>query len=98
MQITIPTLKVLKLFLDQDTEPQYGVEITKQTRVQAGTLYPILIRLERNGWLTSDWEDIDPVSAGRGPRRYYVLTEMGRENTKTEFETLAEQLLEQKLI
>lgn len=42
-------------------------------RVSPGTLYPILIRMERNGWLRSR-----PASAARG-RRNYRITAAGRQ-------------------
>jgi PadR family transcriptional regulator, regulatory protein PadR len=76
--MTLETLKVLNVFLENVEEPQYGLEITKATGVQAGTLYPILMRLETNGLLSSDWEQIDPVEEGRRARRYYTITEAGK--------------------
>ena len=30
-----------------------------------GSLYPALHRLEKRGWLKSEWEDIDPAEEGR---------------------------------
>ncbi len=38
-----------------------------------GTLYPLLSRLRRDGWVTTTWADSD---AGP-PRRYYALTADG---------------------
>jgi PadR family transcriptional regulator PadR len=61
----------------------YGYEIvaklTAETNgaleVTDGTLYPVLYRLERNGFVTVRWETPD-----RGvPRKYYRLTDAGRE-------------------
>jgi PadR family transcriptional regulator, regulatory protein PadR len=78
MRITRETLKVIKVFLEAPDNTHYGMEITKASGVQAGTLYPTLIRLEKNKWLTSDWEDIDPKTEGRSPRRYYKLTDYGK--------------------
>ncbi len=93
MRMTFETLKVLNIFLENLDEPQYGLEITKATGVQAGTLYPILMRLETNKWLSSDWEDIDPVKAGRRPRRYYTITDLGqREALKAQRELLQPKL------
>jgi DNA-binding PadR family transcriptional regulator len=42
--------------------------------ISPGTLYPLLKRMERNGWLTSRAE---PHGGSRAPR-YYVLTREGR--------------------
>ena len=42
--------------------------------ISSGTLYPLLKRMERNGWLRC------AVEKGAGPRapRYYTLTPLGR--------------------
>lgn len=43
--------------------------------VPGGTLYPALLRLERQGWVEVSWAD-----SVAGPRRkYYALTEQGRQ-------------------
>lgn len=63
-------------------EEAYGYEIvsklTKQTsgalEVTDGTLYPVLYRLERAGFVDVRWETPE-----RGvPRKYYRLTDAGR--------------------
>ena len=41
--------------------------------VSPGTLYPLLKRMERNGWLRSEVDD----DAGPRSRRYYHLTDTG---------------------
>lgn len=43
-------------------------------RVSPGTLYPLLKRMERNGWLRSE---ADPSAGPKGRREYY-LTDEGR--------------------
>ena len=43
--------------------------------VVEGTLYPLLIRLKNQGLLAYRWEE----STQGPPRKYYVLTEQGRE-------------------
>ena len=61
--------------------PTYGYQIQKRLlaasgdrlRVQAGTLYPILHRLEAEGQVQATWDD----SSGRR-RRFYTLTGGGR--------------------
>lgn len=77
-RLTKPLISVLTLLLDADDEGCYGFEIIEKSHLGAGTVYPMLTRLEANGWLESKWEDIDPVSAGRPARRYYNLTATGR--------------------
>ena len=55
----------------------YGLEIGRVAGVRSGSLYPILDRLEESGMLASEWEDVDPHSAGRPRRRHYRLTGQG---------------------
>jgi PadR family transcriptional regulator, regulatory protein PadR len=74
-------LRVLRAFLDafaEDTQPELaGIELMKTARVSSGTLYPILLRLEKAGVLTSRWETGRPEDLGRPRRRYYKLTSSG---------------------
>ncbi|MBT3318169.1 MAG: PadR family transcriptional regulator [Clostridia bacterium] len=65
--------------LSQLTEPKYGYALVetldeKGMRVEPGTLYPLLRRLEKQGLLKSEWE-----TTGSKPRKYYVLSEMGEQ-------------------
>ena len=65
------TVDVLGVLLDSDG-PRWGLEIIKLTGRPSGSVYPLLERLERAGWLSSHWDD---DSERRGPRRrMYVLT------------------------
>lgn len=43
-------------------------------KVEQGSLYPALERLQRNGWVTSSWR---PTPTGRRAR-YYTITASGR--------------------
>jgi PadR family transcriptional regulator len=61
----------------------YGYEMVSKLTAESdgalevtdGTLYPVLYRLERGGFVTVRWETPE-----RGvPRKYYRLTESGRE-------------------
>jgi PadR family transcriptional regulator PadR len=80
VRLSAPTLKVLKLLLEKPRESKSGAEIARATNIGSGTLYPLLARLEVAGWLSSEWERIDPVEAGRPRRRLYVLTGVGQGN------------------
>jgi PadR family transcriptional regulator PadR len=71
------TLRVLRVFLENPTEGLAGSDICKQTGMLSGTIYPILTRLDRFGWLDSNWEQLDPSEAGRPRKRLYQLTELG---------------------
>jgi PadR family transcriptional regulator PadR len=65
----------------------YGYEIASKLAAQTngalavtdGTLYPVLYRLERAGYVAVRWETPE-----RGvPRKYYRLTEAGRDELTT---------------
>lgn len=74
-RITSQTIKVLDAVLTQQRAS--GAEIARTTGLASGTLYPILLRLEGCGWLSSEWEFGDPVTMGRPRRRFYMLTGEG---------------------
>jgi PadR family transcriptional regulator len=71
------TLRVLRLFLEEPRERLAGSDICKRLGVLSGTGYPILMRLERAGWLESEWEQLDPREAGRPRKRLYRLKALG---------------------
>lgn len=92
VRLTQPTLKILRFLLEKPREGRSGAEMSKATRVGSGTLYPMLARLETAGWLTSEWEAIDPSEAGRPRRRFYKLTGVGQRHahaalSELQFET-----------
>jgi PadR family transcriptional regulator, regulatory protein PadR len=49
-------------------------------RVQQGSLYPALHRLEHQGWITAEWG----ASDNNRRARFYALTTAGRKQLKTE--------------
>jgi PadR family transcriptional regulator PadR len=75
--MTLATQAVVTALLARPADEHYGLEIADAAGLPGGTIYPILIRLERLGWLESRWEDIDPQAEGRPPRRYYRFSEAG---------------------
>lgn len=81
-RISNQTLKVLSYLLKNIEDEVYSLEVSSGTDLKYGTVQPILVRLEKHGWLTSDWEDIDPKEAGRSARRYYRFTDDGKLNAK----------------
>ena len=57
---------------------EYGFDVIDQTGLPSGTVYPALSRLERDGYVKSDWEDTMAAHAEKRPaRRYYRLTASG---------------------
>ena len=71
------TIAVLRALAEHPDRWRYGYDLCTQLAVQAGTMYPILMRLADRGLLETDWET-DPVP-GRPPRHLYRLTGAGRE-------------------
>jgi len=77
VRMSLQTLRVLGEFLENPAELLSGAEVHQRCGIASGTLYPILLRLESAGWFVSQWESIDPSSAGRPRRRLYRLTSTG---------------------
>lgn len=77
-RLTLPTLSLLRILTDAHPQHRYGYELMQQADLKSGTMYPLLARLEQQGLLSSAWEDIDPVAAGRPARRTYHLTPEGQ--------------------
>ena len=73
-RITDATVDVLRALLDAPG-PIWGLALVTASGRPAGSVYPILERLERAGWIESEWEQ----DASRpGPRRrYYTMSEDG---------------------
>lgn len=82
--VTMQTLRVLAVMLEEPTEPRYGLQLSGATGLKSGTLYPILARLEAAGWVESDWETQAAAALGRPRRRYYRLTGVGAEAAQAE--------------
>jgi PadR family transcriptional regulator PadR len=63
--------------------PMYGYQIVKELekktegylKLAGGTVYPSLIRLEKNGLVVSKWRQITEAKG----RRYYEITEKGKQ-------------------
>jgi DNA-binding PadR family transcriptional regulator len=85
VRLSGPTLRVLKHFLDAPTKSWSGGEIRNAINIGAGTLYPLLARLEAAGWCESEWERVEPTQAGRPRRRFYKLTPGGRARARAAF-------------
>ena len=71
---------VLLSVLSRAAEPMYGYQIAKlikdeDSTIKQGTLYPVLRALESSGRLESE---VEPSVSGP-PRRYYRITEAGRD-------------------
>ena len=70
------TLAVLRALAEDPERWRYGYDLCIELGIQAGSMYPILIRLADRGLLEATWEG-DPVP-GRPARHLYRLTGAGR--------------------
>lgn len=78
IRLTTTTRLVLDLFLATDPDdPLWGYRITEETGLGPGTIYPLLERLEKAGWITGSWETGLPEDRPR--RRFYTLSGTGRQ-------------------
>ena len=83
------------IVLTQLQTRQYGYSLLtileeKKAGIEAGTLYPLLRRLEKQGLLLSEWD----TSESR-PRKFYILSTLGMEileRIKKEWDLLSNQM------
>lgn len=66
---------LLAALLEARAQWSHGYELARSAGIKSGTLYPLLIRLEAQGYLEAQWEQ--PAEGGRPPRHAYRLTEAG---------------------
>jgi PadR family transcriptional regulator, regulatory protein PadR len=69
------TLALINVLLEQPRKWRHGYDLSRDTRLKSGTLYPILMRLCERGLLESKWEESS--EPGRPPRHMYKLTSAG---------------------
>jgi len=67
---------ILAIMVDAGNGWLHGYDLYRQSGVKSGTLYPLLIRLEEQGYLEAEWQA--PAEPGRPPRHAYRLTAAGR--------------------
>jgi transcriptional regulator len=95
MAIDLPqgTLDLL-ILKTLDLAPQHGWAISNRiqqvssdvVRVQQGSLYPALHRLERRGWIRAKWA----TTENNRRARYYELTRTGRAQLRDQAESWRE--------
>ncbi len=76
-------------------KPTYGYELINNLdkypmiATKENTMYPLLRRLLKEGYISSEWKE---VSEGVPPRKYYNITDLGKEyldEMSAEWENLA---------
>jgi PadR family transcriptional regulator PadR len=69
------TRKLLVVMSRKPRTWQYGYQLSKETGLTSGTVYPTLIRLSDQGVLESQWQGLE--SPAKRPRHAYRLTSHG---------------------
>lgn len=95
------TLQTIVLQLLSEKKRMYGYEITQlvkeatdgKIQLTEGALYPTLHKMEANGLLVTE-----KVHIGKRLRKYYVLTDLGKEQATTKVKEFADFIETMKLI
>jgi len=74
LRLSPQTLQILDAFLQDPTDWKYGYDLSRNTGLRSGTLYPILMRLADRKLLDTAWE---AAEIGKPPRHLYRLTPDG---------------------
>jgi DNA-binding PadR family transcriptional regulator len=75
------TALVLDAFLERPRSWRYGYDISRDTGLKSGTLYPILIRLADHELVETRWETTE---SGKPPRHMYRLTPEGLRSARAQ--------------
>ena len=54
---------LLSAFLNRSGNPQYGYELMQETGIKSGSLYPVLGRFEKLGWITGEMEELYDIES-----------------------------------
>jgi PadR family transcriptional regulator PadR len=76
-RITEQSERIVTLFASVPNIELAGAEIERATKIAKGTIYPALARMQKRGWLSWRWEEIDPRVEGRPRKRLYKITGQG---------------------
>lgn len=68
--------RVLQALAEARSAGRHGYDLCREADIKSGTLYPLLMRLEGQGYLAADWQAAE--TPGRPPRHVYRLTAEGR--------------------
>jgi PadR family transcriptional regulator, regulatory protein PadR len=66
---------LLVVLAQADQQWSHGYDLCQLTGIMSGTLYPLLIRWEKQGYLEAEWQT--PTAPGRPPRHAYRLSAAG---------------------
>lgn len=79
MRKTHSLVQVALALMEDPLGRHWGYGLMKRAGVRSGVLYPILQRMLTEGWVHDGWEDPAEIEGRRPARRYYQLTDKGRQ-------------------
>ena len=82
------TLRLFRVLLAEPSQWRYGYDLSRETELASGTLYPILMRLADREFLEARWETSE--QPGRPPRHVYRLTDAGADYARERLAEAAE--------
>jgi PadR family transcriptional regulator, regulatory protein PadR len=90
LDVIYGTLDLLVLKTLEALGPLHGYAVARRLhqvsrellQLNQGTIYPALLRLEHNGWISSDWG----TTENNRKARYYSITKAGRRRLELEAE------------
>jgi PadR family transcriptional regulator PadR len=68
-------LKLLEALSVGGRQWRHGYDVMKETGLQSGTLYPLLMRMTDQGLVEAEWRE--PTQPGRPARHAYRITAAG---------------------
>lgn len=78
-RVTEQLMRVAIVVMTDPGRRFYGYPLSTAAKVRSGVLYPLLDRMLEDGWLEDEWELPGEVEGRKKPRRYYTLTDLGRQ-------------------
>ena len=86
LRLSPQTVMVLDTFLEAPKDWRYGYDISRDTELKSGTLYPILMRLADHELVETCWQTTE---SGKPPRHMYRLTPAGVRSAKAQLRDYA---------
>lgn len=82
LAMTQQGLALINALLGHGADWTYGYDLSRESGLKSGTLYPMLVRFAERGWLEHEWRHPE----GEKPRHMYRLTGLGRRAAKLALE------------
>lgn len=81
-EVSESAARVLRALLADSGAEAYATQVAAAARLRTGTIYPVLARLERLGWVESRWEQPGATSGSGPARRCYRITGDGAQQVQ----------------